>query len=65
MTISEATAVNTLISALFGPQNEHDKEESPEAVAKAASYLADRAYKPLMSGWDGKRVLERAREVTT
>ena len=56
MTISEASAVNTLIDALY---DERPRYPDPDIVEEAAVYLAERAYTALSAGWDGKRVRAR------
>jgi len=58
MTISEASAVNVLLSRLYGPLDRREGAMPPseETIEQAAVYLADRASKALMAGWDGNRV---------
>jgi hypothetical protein len=58
MTISEASAVNVLLSHVLGGSSAGGIIPSPEGVEQASVYLAERASKALMAGWDGPRVRE-------
>ena len=64
MTISEASATNILLSALFGPLDDRGDAMPPtaRAIAEAATYLAERSHKALGAGWDSRRVEERSKE---
>lgn len=58
LTISEASAVNVLLSRLLAGIDGPPADETEEAMI----LLADHAYKPLGAGWDGARVRAAVKE---
>jgi hypothetical protein len=62
MTISEASAVNVLLSYILGGSSAGDVKPERESVEQASVYLADRAVKALGAGWSGDRVSHRLPE---
>ncbi len=58
MTVSEARAVNRLLTWIVGrePYPLHVPLPTDDDALRAAGYLADRASKALMAGWDGERL---------
>jgi hypothetical protein len=56
LTISEANAINTLLSALIGtsyPGSDLGLPPGEDQVGEAATLLATRAHRTIMAGWDG------------
>lgn len=62
MTIGEATAVNVVLRRMIDTRQRATGDRAvPEGVVEAAALLADKAYKALSAGLDGKRVREALR----
>ena len=65
MTISEASAVNTLLDCLVGELHAGDAERphTDKRIVEAAAYLAERSNRVLMAGWNGGTVVARRKKL--
>lgn len=65
MTISEASAVNTLLDCLLGPlhKGDEDRPHTDKRIVEAASYLAERSNRALQAGWNGGTVVARRKKL--
>lgn len=60
MTISEASAFNTIMNRLWGPiYSDHQKPTASETI-EAMAFLAERSHKALHAGWGTELLRERA-----
>lgn len=60
MTISEASAFNTIMNRLWSPIYEDNQKPTASETIEAMAYLAERSNKALHAGWDPALLRERA-----
>ena len=64
MTVTESTAVNVILTRLYGPAPHSTRHEPTQAeVDAAARDLAAGAHRRLMAGWSPERLAERQEQL--